>query len=35
MQGGFEKIAPAVNTVLGEQLNRLKAFIEKDKSDTT
>ena len=28
MQGGFDKIAPAVNAVLGEQVNRLKNFIE-------
>ena len=28
MQGGFEKMAPAVNDVLGEQLHRLKAFVE-------
>jgi hypothetical protein len=27
-QGGFEKIAPAVDFVVGEQLNRLKTFIE-------
>lgn len=28
MQGGFDKIAPAVNGVLGEQLNRLKSLID-------
>ena len=26
--GGFDKIAPAVNSVLGEQLGRLERFIE-------
>ena len=31
MQGGFEKIAPAVDAVLGEQLARLKAFVETGK----
>jgi hypothetical protein len=31
MQGGFDKMAPAVNAVLGEQLNRLKTFIETGK----
>jgi len=31
MQGGFEKIAPAVDAVLGEQLTRLKAFVETGK----
>lgn len=28
IEGGFEKIAPAVEAVLGEQLGRLKLFIE-------
>jgi hypothetical protein len=28
MEGGIEKMAPAVNDVLGEQLQRLKAFVE-------
>ena len=28
MQGGFDNIAPAVNGVLGEQLNRLKSLID-------
>jgi hypothetical protein len=31
MQGGFDKMAPAVNAVLGEQLARLKTFIETGK----
>ena len=31
MQGGFDKIAPAVNGVLGEALNRLKSLIETGK----
>lgn len=31
IQGGFERIAPAVETVLGEQLQRLKLFIETGK----
>jgi uncharacterized protein YndB with AHSA1/START domain len=31
MQGGFEKIAPAVDRVVGEQLGRLKTFIETGK----
>jgi hypothetical protein len=31
MQGGFEKIAPIVDAVLGEQLARLKAFVETGK----
>lgn len=31
MQGGFEKIAPTVDAVLGEQLSRLKAFVETGK----
>lgn len=30
-QGGFEKIAPAVEAVLGEQLRRLKLFVETGK----
>ncbi len=28
LQGGFEKIAPAVDRMVGEQLGRLKTFIE-------
>jgi uncharacterized protein YndB with AHSA1/START domain len=32
MQGGFEKMAPAVNFVLGEQLTRLKAYVETGKA---
>jgi uncharacterized protein YndB with AHSA1/START domain len=28
MEGGIEKMAPAVNDMLGEQLQRLKAFVE-------
>lgn len=28
MQEGFEKIAPAVDAVLGEQVTRLKAYVE-------
>jgi len=28
VQGGFEKMAPAVNGMLGEQLGRLKRYIE-------
>lgn len=28
MEGGFERIAPAVNGVIGEQLRRLKLFVE-------
>jgi hypothetical protein len=31
MQGGFEKIVPTVDAVLGEQLARLKAFVETGK----
>ena len=31
MQGGFEKIAPAVDAVLGEQVTRLKAYLETGK----
>ena len=31
IQGGFEKIAPAVESVLNEQLNRLKLFVETGK----
>ena len=30
-QGGFEKIAPAVESVLSNQLNRLKLFVETGK----
>ncbi|WP_229751085.1 hypothetical protein [Undibacterium terreum] len=33
MQGGFEKIAPAVNGVLGEQVGRLKNFANTGKPD--
>jgi hypothetical protein len=28
MQGGFEKMAPAVDEMLNEQIQRLKAFVE-------
>lgn len=28
LEGGFEKIAPAANGMLGEQVQRLKAFVE-------
>jgi hypothetical protein len=28
MQGGFEKMAPAVDEVLNEQIQRLKVFVE-------
>ena len=28
MAGGFEKIAPIVDAVIGEQVGRLKAFVE-------
>ena len=31
IQGGFEKIAPAVESMLYEQLNRLKLFVETGK----
>ncbi|HWP37462.1 MAG TPA: SRPBCC domain-containing protein [Gemmatimonadales bacterium] len=31
MEGGFERIVPAVNRVIGEQLRRLKLFIETGK----
>ena len=31
IQGGFEKIAPAVESVLNDQLNRLKLFVETGK----
>lgn len=31
LQGGFEKIAPAVDRMVGEQLGRLKTFIETGK----
>ena len=31
MQGGFDKMAPAVSFVLGEQLGRLKAYVETGK----
>jgi uncharacterized protein YndB with AHSA1/START domain len=33
MQGGFDRMAPAVNAMLGEQLNRLKTFIDTGKPD--
>ena len=32
MAGGFEKIAPAVDAVLGEQLARFKSFVETGKA---
>lgn len=31
MTGGFDKIAPAVDAVLGEQLARLESFVETGK----
>jgi uncharacterized protein YndB with AHSA1/START domain len=31
MQGGFEKIAPMVDGMLGEQLNRFKSYLETGK----
>jgi uncharacterized protein YndB with AHSA1/START domain len=31
IQGGFEKIAPAVESMLNDQLNRLKLFVETGK----
>ena len=31
MQGGFDKMAPAVNFVVGEQLGRLKSYVETGK----
>jgi hypothetical protein len=31
IDGGFEKIAPAVEGMLNEQLNRLKLFVETGK----
>ena len=31
IQGGFDKIAPAVESMLNEQLNRLKLFVETGK----
>jgi uncharacterized protein YndB with AHSA1/START domain len=31
MQGGFDKMAPAVSFVLGEQLGRLKSYVETGK----
>jgi uncharacterized protein YndB with AHSA1/START domain len=34
MDGGFEKIAPAVESVLNDQLNRLKLFVETGKPAT-
>jgi uncharacterized protein YndB with AHSA1/START domain len=34
MDGGFEKIAPAVESVLNDQLNRLKLFVETGKPTT-
>jgi uncharacterized protein YndB with AHSA1/START domain len=33
MQGGFEKIAPAVDRVLGEQVQRLKAAVDATTGD--
>jgi uncharacterized protein YndB with AHSA1/START domain len=35
IQGGFEKIAPAVEAMLREQLDRLKLFVETGKPTTT
>ncbi|HEY2681854.1 MAG TPA: SRPBCC domain-containing protein, partial [Candidatus Udaeobacter sp.] len=35
IQGGFEKIAPAVEAMLNEQFNRLKLFVETGKPTTT
>ena len=35
IDGGFEKIAPAVESVLREQLDRLKQFAETGKPTTT
>jgi hypothetical protein len=32
MDGGFERIAPAVSGVIGEQLRRLKHFVETGKA---
>jgi uncharacterized protein YndB with AHSA1/START domain len=34
IDGGFEKIAPAVESVLNDQLNRLKLFVETGKPTT-
>ena len=31
MQGGFEKMAPMVDAMLGEQFNRFKTFVETGK----
>ncbi len=31
IDGGFDKMAPAVDGVLGEQLERLKRFVETGK----
>ena len=31
MEGGFEKMAPAVESVLGEQVSRLKRYVETGK----
>jgi uncharacterized protein YndB with AHSA1/START domain len=31
MQGGFDKIAPVVDAVLGEQFNRFKTYVETGK----
>jgi hypothetical protein len=31
IQGGFEKIAPAVETMLREQVDRLRLFVETGK----
>lgn len=33
LQGGFEELAPAVDTVLGAQLARLKAYIDTGRAD--
>jgi len=33
LHGGFEKMAPAVDFVVGEQLNRLRTFIETGKPE--
>ena len=34
MDGGLDQIAPAVDSVLGEALNRLKAYIETGSPET-
>ncbi len=33
MQGGFEKLAPAVNGMMAEQITRYQAFIDTGKPD--